>query len=57
MINAQHDELRDMIKALHLTDIEVVLDRVYNHLRDASQQDIDPYVMINAYSQWISSSM
>lgn len=28
---AQHNEFRDMIKALHQADIEVVLDVVYNH--------------------------
>ena len=30
-VKAQHNEFRDMIKALHLADIEVVLDVVYNH--------------------------
>jgi glycogen operon protein len=27
----QHDEFRDMVKALHQADIEVILDVVYNH--------------------------
>jgi len=30
-VQAQHNEVRDMIKALHQADIEVVLDVVYNH--------------------------
>ncbi|MCO6411233.1 MAG: glycogen debranching enzyme, partial [Thiogranum sp.] len=30
-VKAQHNEVRDMIKALHQADIEVVLDVVYNH--------------------------
>jgi isoamylase len=30
-VKAQHNEMRDMIKALHQADIEVVLDVVYNH--------------------------
>ena len=30
-VKAQHNEFRDMIKALHQADIEVVLDVVYNH--------------------------
>lgn len=30
-VKAQHNEMRDMIKALHQADIEVVIDVVYNH--------------------------
>jgi isoamylase len=30
-VKAQHNEFREMIKALHQADIEVVLDVVYNH--------------------------
>ena len=30
-VKAQHNEVRDMIKALHQADIEVILDVVYNH--------------------------
>jgi glycogen operon protein len=30
-VTAQHNEFREMIKALHQADIEVVLDVVYNH--------------------------
>jgi glycogen operon protein len=30
-VKAQHNEVREMIKALHQADIEVVLDVVYNH--------------------------
>ena len=30
-VKAQHNEMRDMIKALHQANIEVVLDVVYNH--------------------------
>jgi len=30
-VKAQHNEVRDMVKALHQADIEVVLDVVYNH--------------------------
>jgi len=30
-VQAQHNEVRDMIRALHQADIEVVLDVVYNH--------------------------
>lgn len=30
-VQAQHNEVRDMIKALHQADIEVVIDVVYNH--------------------------
>jgi len=30
-VKAQHNEVREMIKALHQADIEIVLDVVYNH--------------------------
>jgi len=36
-VKAQHNECRDMIKALHQADIEVVLDVVYNHTAEGEQ--------------------
>jgi len=34
----QHDEFRDMVKALHAADIEVILDVVYNHTAEGDQR-------------------
>jgi isoamylase len=36
-IDAQHNEVREMIKALHEAEIEVVLDVVYNHTGEGDQ--------------------
>jgi isoamylase len=34
----QHTEFRDMVKALHAADIEVILDVVYNHTAEGDQR-------------------
>ena len=34
----QHNEFRDMVKALHAADIEVILDVVYNHTAEGDQR-------------------
>ena len=36
-VKAQHNEVREMIKALHQADIEVVIDVVYNHTGEGDQ--------------------
>ncbi len=35
--SGQHDEFREMVKALHAADIEVVLDVVYNHTAESDE--------------------
>ena len=37
----QHDEFRDMVKALHEAGIEVILDVVYNHTAEGDQNGPD----------------
>jgi len=36
--SSQHDEFREMVKALHAADIEVILDVVYNHTVEAGER-------------------
>ena len=35
--SSQHDEFREMVKALHAADIEVILDVVYNHTAESDE--------------------